>query len=201
MAASVSVALFSLEMSQVEIVHRLLSEDRVVFEGRHYRLDGAQGFGLFRHIVLPLSLPILLSSVIFSLNGTIKVFDSVLALTHGGVDGPSIVAEIRNPTNLEAARLVGADRTVLLDIRETVAKLVVQTSRQLAPSFSCCLRSSSSDSFLAWWVTLRPSKAWPSGSATTRTRRRRSCRPARRAQPTSASPRSRSGRSALPLPR
>ena len=40
------------------------------------------------------------------------------------------MAEIRNPTNLEAARLVGADRTVLLDIRETVAKLVVQTSRQ-----------------------------------------------------------------------
>ena len=26
--------------------------------------------------------------------------------------------------------MVGADRTVLLDIRETVAKLVVQTSRQ-----------------------------------------------------------------------
>ena len=40
------------------------------------------------------------------------------------------MAEIRNPTNLEAARLVGAARTVLLDIRETVAKLVVQTSRQ-----------------------------------------------------------------------
>jgi F420-dependent oxidoreductase-like protein len=28
---------------QVEIVHRLLTEDRVVFEGAHYRLDGAQG--------------------------------------------------------------------------------------------------------------------------------------------------------------
>jgi F420-dependent oxidoreductase-like protein len=28
---------------QVEIVHRLLADDRVVFEGRHYRLDGAQG--------------------------------------------------------------------------------------------------------------------------------------------------------------
>ncbi len=59
-----------------------------------------------------------------------EVIKTLLALTHGGVDGPSIVAEIRNPTNLEAARLVGADRTVLLDIRETVAKLVVQTSRQ-----------------------------------------------------------------------
>ncbi|GAA4695840.1 CASTOR/POLLUX-related putative ion channel [Nocardioides conyzicola] len=59
-----------------------------------------------------------------------EVIKTLLALTHDGPDGPRIVAEIRNPTNLEAARLVGADRTVLLDIRETVAKLVVQTSRQ-----------------------------------------------------------------------
>jgi F420-dependent oxidoreductase-like protein len=28
---------------QVEIVHRLLTDERVVFEGAHYRLDGAQG--------------------------------------------------------------------------------------------------------------------------------------------------------------
>jgi voltage-gated potassium channel Kch len=59
-----------------------------------------------------------------------EVIKTLLALTHGGAETPRIVAEIRNPTNLEAARLVGADRTVLLDIRETVAKLVVQTSRQ-----------------------------------------------------------------------
>ena len=59
-----------------------------------------------------------------------EVIKTLLALTHAGPDGPRIVAEIRNPTNLEAARLVGAERTVLLDIRETVAKLVVQTSRQ-----------------------------------------------------------------------
>ncbi|WP_395693891.1 CASTOR/POLLUX-related putative ion channel [Nocardioides sp.] len=59
-----------------------------------------------------------------------EVIKTLLALTHSGPEGPRIVAEIRNPSNLEAARLVGADRTVLLDIRETVAKLVVQTSRQ-----------------------------------------------------------------------
>ncbi len=59
-----------------------------------------------------------------------EVIKTLLALTHAGPDGPRIVAEIRNPTNLEAARLVGAERTVLLDIRETVAKLLVQTSRQ-----------------------------------------------------------------------
>ena len=60
-----------------------------------------------------------------------EVIKTLLALTHSSPDGgPRIVAEIRNPSNLEAARLVGADRTVLLDIRETVAKLVVQTSRQ-----------------------------------------------------------------------
>ena len=48
------------------------------------RLDGASGFRLVRHIVLPLSLPVLLSSIIFSINGTLKVFDTVLALTNGG---------------------------------------------------------------------------------------------------------------------
>ncbi|MFC0224424.1 CASTOR/POLLUX-related putative ion channel [Nocardioides zeicaulis] len=63
-----------------------------------------------------------------------EVIKTLLALTHEGPDGPRIVAEIRNPTNLEAARLVGAERTTLLDIRETVAKLVVQTSRQSGAS-------------------------------------------------------------------
>ncbi|MFB7827881.1 carbohydrate ABC transporter permease [Streptomyces hydrogenans] len=48
------------------------------------RLDGASGPRLIRHIVLPLSLPVLLSSLIFSVNGTLKVFDSVVALTNGG---------------------------------------------------------------------------------------------------------------------
>lgn len=48
------------------------------------RIDGAHGLRLVRHIVLPLSTPVLLSSVIFSINGTLKVFDSVLALTQGG---------------------------------------------------------------------------------------------------------------------
>lgn len=48
------------------------------------RLDGATGLGLVRHIILPLSLPVLLSAVIFSINGTLKVFDSILALTGGG---------------------------------------------------------------------------------------------------------------------
>ena len=48
------------------------------------RLDGARGWKLIRHIVLPLSLPVLLSSLIFSINGTLKVFDTVVALTNGG---------------------------------------------------------------------------------------------------------------------
>jgi len=48
------------------------------------RLDGASGFRLIRHIIIPMSLPILFASIIFSINGTIKVFDSVFALTGGG---------------------------------------------------------------------------------------------------------------------
>ncbi|MFC0680179.1 carbohydrate ABC transporter permease [Lysobacter korlensis] len=48
------------------------------------RIDGANGWRLIRSVILPLSLPVLLSSVIFSFNVTLKVFDSVLALTDGG---------------------------------------------------------------------------------------------------------------------
>lgn len=48
------------------------------------RLEGASGWRLVRHIVLPLSFPVLLSSIVFSINGTLKVFDSILALTNGG---------------------------------------------------------------------------------------------------------------------
>ncbi|MFE0449709.1 carbohydrate ABC transporter permease [Streptomyces sp. NPDC058914] len=48
------------------------------------RLDGATGLRLVRHIVLPLSLPVLMSSLVFSINGTLKVFDSIVALTGGG---------------------------------------------------------------------------------------------------------------------
>lgn len=48
------------------------------------RLDGANTLGLVRHIVLPLSLPVVISSAIFSINGTLKVFDSIYALTGGG---------------------------------------------------------------------------------------------------------------------
>lgn len=48
------------------------------------RIDGAVRWKLVRHVVLPLSLPVLLSAVIFSINGTLKVFDTIVALTNGG---------------------------------------------------------------------------------------------------------------------
>ncbi|WP_216326303.1 carbohydrate ABC transporter permease [Deinococcus aestuarii] len=48
------------------------------------RLDGAQGWTLARFVVLPLLAPITVASLIFSLNGTLKVFDSIMALTGGG---------------------------------------------------------------------------------------------------------------------
>lgn len=48
------------------------------------RIDGATGGRLVRSIVLPLSLPVLLSALIFSINGTLKVFDTIVALTNGG---------------------------------------------------------------------------------------------------------------------
>lgn len=48
------------------------------------RVEGATGWRLVRHIVLPLSLPVLLSAAIFSANNTLKVFDTLLALNDGG---------------------------------------------------------------------------------------------------------------------
>lgn len=48
------------------------------------RLDGASGVRLVRRIVLPLLGPVLFASLIFSINGTLKVFDTVVALTNGG---------------------------------------------------------------------------------------------------------------------
>ncbi|WP_342372957.1 sugar ABC transporter permease [Propioniciclava soli] len=51
------------------------------------RLDGAHRLSLVRYIVLPAVLPVVISSLIFSINGTIKVFDSVYALTGGGPNG------------------------------------------------------------------------------------------------------------------
>lgn len=48
------------------------------------RLDGAQGWRLVRYIVTPLLRPVLVTAIIFSLNGTLKVFDSIVALTNGG---------------------------------------------------------------------------------------------------------------------
>ncbi|MCX6400901.1 MAG: hypothetical protein NTX33_13355 [Propionibacteriales bacterium] len=64
-----------------------------------------------------------------------EVIKSLLALrsTDDGPNGPRVVAQLRDPSNLEVARLIGRDRAAglsLLDVRETVAKLVVQTSRQ-----------------------------------------------------------------------
>jgi raffinose/stachyose/melibiose transport system permease protein len=51
------------------------------------RLDGAHRWSLVRNIVLPSILPVLASALIFSINGSIKVFDSVFALTGGGPNG------------------------------------------------------------------------------------------------------------------
>jgi ion channel POLLUX/CASTOR len=62
-----------------------------------------------------------------------QVIKTVLALTRGPArreEPYHIVAEIENPENLEAARLVGGDETVLVDKSETVSRLIVQTSRQ-----------------------------------------------------------------------
>jgi raffinose/stachyose/melibiose transport system permease protein len=48
------------------------------------RIDGAKGFNLVRRIIIPQLYPIILTCLIFSLTGTLKVFESALSLTRGG---------------------------------------------------------------------------------------------------------------------
>ena len=63
-----------------------------------------------------------------------QVIKTVLALVRGPVrreDSPArIVAEIQDPKNMEAARLVGGDDAVIVDKSETISRLIVQTARQ-----------------------------------------------------------------------
>ncbi|MFL5844656.1 MAG: CASTOR/POLLUX-related putative ion channel [Solirubrobacteraceae bacterium] len=66
-----------------------------------------------------------------------EVIKTVLALTRGPrrrEEPYHIVAEIQNPANLEAARLVAGDEAIVIDKRETIARLIVQTSRQSGAS-------------------------------------------------------------------
>lgn len=66
-----------------------------------------------------------------------QVIKTLLALTRspGRRDDPfRIVAEIHDPSNMEAARLVGGDEAVLVDKRETISRLLVQSSRQRGAS-------------------------------------------------------------------
>lgn len=48
------------------------------------RIDGAGGFSLFRYILAPLLRPVSITALVFSFSGTVKMFESALALTGGG---------------------------------------------------------------------------------------------------------------------
>lgn len=48
------------------------------------RIDGANGWQLFRRVVAPLLRPMLITCLIFSFSGTVKMFESSMALTNGG---------------------------------------------------------------------------------------------------------------------
>jgi ion channel POLLUX/CASTOR len=66
-----------------------------------------------------------------------QVIKAVLALTKGKGHRDRhyhIVAEIHDPAHLSAARLVGGDEAVLIDKRETIARLVVHSARQSGAS-------------------------------------------------------------------
>lgn len=48
------------------------------------RIDGAGSWSMFRSILLPLLRPMIITSLVFSFSGTVKMFESSLALTNGG---------------------------------------------------------------------------------------------------------------------
>lgn len=53
-----------------------------ILEAAH--IDGAGSFSLFRYILLPLLRPMVITCLVFSFSGTVKMFESSLALTGGG---------------------------------------------------------------------------------------------------------------------
>ena len=68
-----------------------------------------------------------------------QVIKTVLALTQGTGHRDRdyhIVAEIHDPANLRAAGLVGGEEAVLIDKRETIARLVVHAARQSGASIA-----------------------------------------------------------------
>lgn len=48
------------------------------------KIDGCSDWQLFRHVLLPLLKPITTICLVFSFTGTVKMFESALALTNGG---------------------------------------------------------------------------------------------------------------------
>lgn len=48
------------------------------------RIDGAGSFNLFKSILLPLLRPMIITSLVFSFSGTVKMMESSMALTNGG---------------------------------------------------------------------------------------------------------------------
>jgi voltage-gated potassium channel Kch len=62
-----------------------------------------------------------------------QVIKTILAITNGSrrrKEPYHIVAEIHDAKNLEAARLVGGDEAQLIDVGDTIARLIAQTCRQ-----------------------------------------------------------------------
>ena len=55
------------------------------------RIDGAKGFGLLRHIILPLTRPVIITCIVLSVNYSLKVFDTPFMLTSGGPGDVTLV--------------------------------------------------------------------------------------------------------------
>ncbi|MFQ9510172.1 MAG: carbohydrate ABC transporter permease [Lachnospiraceae bacterium] len=63
----------------------LLDIPEDIIEAAH--IDGCNGWNLFKNILFPLLRPMVITCLVFSFSGTVKMFESSLALTNGGPGG------------------------------------------------------------------------------------------------------------------
>lgn len=76
----------------------LQSIPRQLYEAAH--VDGAGDWAIFRHIIIPLMIPVFFLVSILTILGTMQIFDIVVALTNGGPGGHTEVPIFRIITEM-----------------------------------------------------------------------------------------------------
>ncbi len=99
------------------------------------RLDGAEGFALFRHVTWPLLRPLTVVVVGLSIVGSLKTFDIVWVMTQGGpgVSSETLAVAMYKQTFVAGDYGSGSALAVALSVL-TLAVSLLYLRRQLSPS-------------------------------------------------------------------